>query len=139
MLDDEEQAPCARCRRSTPVEALRLWTTREHVRTLARTTPPPGAAPRHSLDAGTRTTAALAEATPRAPAFRYTSVTRADAVCPACHARLARGAALDGPERWRTWLTFAVFLAIAAVLVWGIPALTPNLIAAFWRNGAGGR
>ena len=139
MLDDEGHAPCARCRRSTPVEVLRLWTTREHVRALARAAPPSRLSPREPLDAGERSTATLTEATPRAPAFRYASVTRADAVCPACHARLARGAALDGPERWRTWLTFAIFLAIAAVLVWGIPALTPNLIAAFWRNGAGGR
>ena len=62
-----------------------------------------------------------------------------DAVCAACHRRLVRGAALDGPETWRTWLTFAVFLVVAAALVWGVPALMPNLIAAFWRNGAGGR
>ncbi len=139
MLDDEEHAPCARCRRQTPVEAMRLWTTREHVRTLARAAPPQRSPRREPVDAGARDMAALAEAAPRAPAFRYASVTRADAVCLACHGRLTRGAALDGPERWRTWLTLAAFLAIAAVLVWGIPAMLPNLIAAFWRNGAGGR
>lgn len=138
MLEDEEEAACARCRRPTRVEAMALWTTRERVRSLARTTVPAGPIPRRDKvlqGAGHD----VADTGTRPPAFRYAAVTRADAVCAACHARLVKGASLDGPERWRTWLTFAAFLVIAAALVWGVPAILPNLVAAFWRNGAGGR
>ena len=119
-FDDAGEAACARCRRSTPVDALRLWTTRERVRTLARAaTPPPAEAPSAPFVLDGRPQrpvgAALAEAprpgAPASGAFRRRSVTRVDAVCLACHRRLSRGAALDGPDRRRMWLTLGVFLA----------------------------
>ena len=64
----------------------------------------------------------------------------AHVLCPDCHALVARnGARMLDYDRRRAWVVALAFVAIALAIWAGFAPFAYNWIAAFWRNGAGGR
>ncbi len=123
----------------TPHEALRLFTQRERLRSFTRQPVRVREAVMADAAPGPAPPPATAADSPRAP-FTYRWVTRAYALCPDCHAAIDGGRAdiLDHDRR-RALLTCAAVAGLVAVMWFGFAPFTHNWIAAFWRNGAGGR
>lgn len=114
-LDGRERG-CRRCGRAEPAERLYVWTARQRTRQLDF------AAPRRA-----------------GAVVRYQAIGRAHLVCADCWSRLAQGGHIGEAARQRlSWMLVAL-LAACALGGWLTPQLAPNVIAAFWRNGAGGR
>jgi hypothetical protein len=115
------------------VETLRVFTRRERLRVFSRSQ-----ASRVLVAAGGEDAPAPEAIRPRPFAYRW--VTQAYALCPDCHAAMAhgRGEMLDHDRR-RALLVMAAFIGVGAVIWAGFAPFTFNWIAAFWRNGAGGR
>ena len=142
MLVDEDA--CARCGRLTPTDDLRVWTTRERLREFRR--PPAAGADRVRVMAATAGDCSpLASAEPsqpeaRTPAIRYRWITSAHALCTDCHALVeADGSRFHDHDRRRAWVVVIAVIGLFAVAWAGFAPFADNWIAAFWRNGAGGR
>ena len=76
----------------------------------------------------------LRRADPRAPGgFGYSHEIREHLVCGPCYLEVRNGRA---PTRTHALKTLALALAGAALLAAALPAAMPNLLAAFWQNGA---
>ena len=71
---------------------------------------------------------------PRAPGgFAYSHEVREHLVCGPCYLEVRSG---RPPARSHAFKTVALALAGAALLAAALPAFMPNLLAAFWQNGA---
>ena len=135
MLEPEQ--PCARCAASTPHEALRVWTQRERLRSFARK---PAIVRSLVMADGSVDSARPSDPPAETAPFAYRWVTRAHVLCPTCHDAVSggRGDMLDHDRR-RALVTCAAVLGVVALMWFGFAPFTHNWIAAFWRNGAGGR
>ena len=113
---DGRERGCRRCGRATPSDSLFVWTSRQRVRRLDLQAP--------------RVAGGV---------VRYERIGRAHLVCEPCLERLGRGGHIGEAALHRlVWLALLMG-AVWAVLGWLAPVLAPNVVAAFWRNGAGGR
>lgn len=113
---DGRERGCRRCGRSEPAQRLYVWTTRQRTRRL-------------DFQAPRRAGAVV----------RYEEVGRAHLVCALCWSRLAEGGHIGEAALGRL-LVLLVLLGLAWTAGgWLTPHLAPNVSAAFWRNGAGGR
>jgi len=138
-----EEDACARCGRLTPTDDLLLWTTRARLRSYRAAAREPervvlvaetGAA----VPAETRTSEPSELV--RRPAVNYRWVTQAFALCPDCHPVVQADAArFHDHDHRRAWVILIAALAVFALIWAGFAPFTSNWIAAFWRNGAGGR
>ena len=113
---DGRERGCRRCGRAAPVEQLYVWTTRQRTRRLDF------AAPRQA-----------------GAVVRYEEIGRAHLVCMDCWSRLAGGGHIGAVALRRLVLLLGALLLAWAVGGWLTPHFAPNVAAAFWRNGAGGR
>lgn len=76
----------------------------------------------------------------RGRAVSYRWVTHAHVLCPECHAVVERNAhRLHDHDRRRFVVMLIAGLMVAALIWLSFTTFMPNWIAAFWRNGAGGR
>ena len=156
-----EEDPCGRCGRLTAHDDLRLHTTRERIRefarraplttpakqapvvqvTEARVTEPPAAAPPLAPEAEAIPVApAIAPPARRGRVVTYRWVTHAHVLCPECLTVVAaNGGRLHDHDRRRFVVMLLASIALAALIWLSFTLFMPNWIAAFWRNGAGGR
>lgn len=102
MLDNA--APCARCDRTTPPDALRLWKERRRLRCFAD------------------------------GAFRHLHQDHYHAVCEACFGALTRGGTVQDVQARRGVLALLAVMALAVATAALTPAAIPSLKSAFWRN-----
>ena len=113
---DGRETGCRSCGRAAPPEDLYVWTTRQRTRRID--------------PVASRTVGAV---------VRYEEIGRAHLVCTDCWTRLARGAHIGEASLRRLLLLAVVGAAAWALIAWLTPHWAPNVVAAFWRNGAGGR
>ncbi|CAN5288726.1 hypothetical protein BH09PSE2_BH09PSE2_12950 [soil metagenome] len=133
------EQPCARCAAATAHDDLRVWTKRERLRSFRRRPAPVRRMAMAGSDAPDESDDRSGDDPGGAP-FAYRWVTRAYVLCPACHGAITGGdGALLDHDRRRALLTCAAVLALTALMWFGFAPFTHNWIAAFWRNGAGGR
>lgn len=146
------ETACGRCGRLTPAAELRLWTTRERLRVFSRQTQAQtqsqiAASAQAPAEAGALLLAPSsvepAGAPPlaaRQPTIAYRWVTAGHAVCADCFRTVSGDSArFDDVDRARAIRAVLTVIGVA-VLLWACFApFAHNWIAAFWRNGAGGR
>ena len=113
---DGRETGCRSCGRAAAAEHLYVWTTRQRTRRLD-----------------------LASTRPVGAVVRYEQIGRAHLVCADCWSRLAQGAHIGEASLRRLLALVAAVVAAWLLIAWLTPQWTPNVVAAFWRNGAGGR
>jgi hypothetical protein len=104
-------APCGRCGKMVEAYTMLVWSERRRLKTPSDE---PGG-------------------------FSYAYQDHHHAVCPSCYGRLAEGGEVAEVKRRRGMIILLAAFLVGVAVVVAAPFIMPELIAAFWQNGATGR